>query len=74
MLSTTADFCDGYLLLSQGHLVGQGSLSDLQAQFELADADLDDIYIAMAQGQIGRGFEPKEALLKEANQAGDRHD
>lgn len=74
MLSTTADFCDGYLLLSQGHLVGQGSLSDLQAQFELADADLDDIYIAMAQGQIGRGFEPKEALLKEANQAGDHHD
>lgn len=54
ILSIADQFCDRYILLSQGKIVGNGNLNQLRKQFDMPTASLDDIYIAMAEGAIGQ--------------------
>lgn len=60
MLSTTADLCDTYLMMKEGRLVAQGTLADLQAQFNLQGSSLDDIYIKMANQENGQQVEAEQ--------------
>ena len=60
MLSTTADLCDAYLMMKEGRLVAQGSLADLQTQFNLQGSSLDDIYIKMANQENGQQVEAEQ--------------
>ena len=60
MLSTTADLCDAYLMMKEGRLVAQGSLADLQTQFNLQGSSLDDIYIKMANQENGQKVEAEQ--------------
>lgn len=47
ILSIAPTLCDRYLLLQAGKLRGQGNLDDLRKAFDMPQASLDDIYIAM---------------------------
>lgn len=54
ILSIADQFCDRFILLSQGRIVGNGNLNQLRKQFNMPQATLDDIYIAMAEGATGQ--------------------
>lgn len=45
ILATAEKYCDRFLLMHHGRLVAYGTLSDLQAQFNMPHASLDEIYI-----------------------------
>lgn len=53
ILSIAPSLCDRYLLLQNGKLRGQGNLDDLRQQFQMPEASLDDIYIAMTEEVTG---------------------
>ncbi|WP_414047080.1 ABC transporter ATP-binding protein [Macrococcus equi] len=45
ILTTAEIYCDSFLLLHHGKLVGKGTLEDLRQQFNMPEATLDEIYI-----------------------------
>lgn len=45
ILATAEKYCDHFLLLHHGKLVGKGTIDDLRKQFNMPNAALDDIYI-----------------------------
>ncbi|WP_414053332.1 ABC transporter ATP-binding protein [Macrococcus equi] len=45
ILTTAEIYCDSFLLLHHGKLVGKGKLEDLRQQFNMPEATLDEIYI-----------------------------
>lgn len=47
ILTTAEIYCDSFLLMHHGRLVGQGTLEDLRAQFNMPHASLDEIYISV---------------------------
>lgn len=62
MLSMADDLCDKYLLLSEGELIGQGTLEELRQTFHQPDADLTDIYLMMTELAVS---EEKERIQHE---------
>lgn len=49
ILSTAERYCDRILLLHNGRIRAQGTMSDLRAAFNMPLATLDDLYIAMTK-------------------------
>lgn len=45
ILATAEKYCDRFLLMHHGRLIAYGTLNDLQGQFDMPHASLDDIYI-----------------------------
>ncbi|WP_313893079.1 ABC transporter ATP-binding protein [Psychrobacillus sp.] len=56
ILSTAEKFCDRILLLHNGKIRAQGTMSDLRAVFNMPDATLDDLYIEMTKEQQDEKF------------------
>lgn len=50
ILATAERFCDEFIVLDQGKVVASGTLSDLQTQFNMPSATLDDIYLSLTKG------------------------
>jgi ABC-2 type transport system ATP-binding protein len=44
-LDFVANLTDQFLLLSEGHLAGTGTLNELRARFELEDGDLEQVVL-----------------------------
>ncbi|WP_107943297.1 ABC transporter ATP-binding protein [Metasolibacillus fluoroglycofenilyticus] len=51
ILSTAEKYCDRIILLHEGHVRAQGTMNDLRAAFNMPNASLDDLYIAMTKEQ-----------------------
>lgn len=51
ILSTAEKYCDRIILLHEGRVRAQGTIDDLRNAFQMPDATLDDIYIAMTKEQ-----------------------
>lgn len=51
ILSTAEKYCDRIILLHEGHVRAQGTMDDLRAAFNMPNASLDDLYIAMTKEQ-----------------------
>lgn len=49
ILATAQQYADQFVLLNNGQVRATGDLTSLQTQFNLADADLDAIYMAMTR-------------------------
>lgn len=49
ILSTAEKYCDRIILLHEGRVRAQGTMSDLRAAFHMPTASLDDLYIAMTK-------------------------
>lgn len=49
ILSTAERYCDRILLLHNGRIRAQGTMSDLRTAFNMPQATLDDLYIAMTK-------------------------
>lgn len=49
ILATAQQYADQFVILNNGQVRATGDLKSLQAQFNLADADLDAIYMAMTR-------------------------
>lgn len=51
ILSTAEKHCDRIILLHEGRVRAQGTMTDLRAAFGMPNATLDDLYIAMTKEQ-----------------------
>ncbi|MBM7712512.1 ABC transporter ATP-binding protein [Enterococcus xiangfangensis] len=49
ILATAEKYCDRFVVLHEGEVRAQGTLQELQAEFELPGASLDEIYIALTK-------------------------
>lgn len=49
VLATAEKYCDRFIMLHEGQIRAQGSVSDLQQEFQLPGASLDDIYLALTK-------------------------
>ncbi len=49
ILATAERFCDGFIILHNGKVRAKGTLEDLQQQFGMQGAALDDIYIELTK-------------------------
>ncbi|PDM38076.1 multidrug ABC transporter ATP-binding protein, partial [Bacillus cereus] len=49
ILATAERYCDSFIILHQGEVRAKGTLSELQSQFHMPGATLDDIYIALTK-------------------------
>lgn len=53
ILSTAEKYCDRIILLHDGQVRAQGTMNDLRKSFNMPNATLDDLYIAMTKEQAG---------------------
>jgi len=51
ILATAERYCDSFIILHEGEIRAKGTLSELQNQFGMKDATLDDIYIQLTKEQ-----------------------
>lgn len=51
ILSTAEKYCDRIILLHEGRVRAQGTMNDLRKAFNMPNATLDDLYIAMTKEQ-----------------------
>ncbi|HDX9577545.1 TPA: ABC transporter ATP-binding protein [Bacillus pseudomycoides] len=49
ILATAERYCDSFIILHQGEIRAQGTLKQLQSEFNMPEATLDDIYIALTK-------------------------
>lgn len=49
ILTTAEKHCDSFIILHHGKVVAKGSLQDLQKQFSMPGASLDDLYIELTK-------------------------
>jgi ABC-2 type transport system ATP-binding protein len=49
ILATAERYCDRFVILHEGKVRAKGTLSELQSQFGMPNATLDDIYIALTK-------------------------
>lgn len=49
ILATAQQYADSFVLLNQGRVRTTGTLEELKIEFNMADADLDDIYLQMTK-------------------------
>ena len=47
ILSTAEKFCDKFIVLHEGQVIADGDLAALRAKFNLPEASLDEIYVAL---------------------------
>ncbi|AVQ33340.1 ABC transporter ATP-binding protein [Staphylococcus muscae] len=50
ILATAERYCDRFIILDKGEIIGVGDLETLRQQFKMPNATLDDIYIRSTQG------------------------
>ncbi|HJA40507.1 MAG TPA: ABC transporter ATP-binding protein [Firmicutes bacterium] len=50
ILSTAEKYCDRFMILHHGRLISMGSLEEIQAQTQLQNASLDEIYFSLTKG------------------------
>ena len=51
ILATAEKYCDRFVVLHEGKLRASGTVAELQAEFNLPDASLDDIYLALTAAE-----------------------
>ena len=51
ILSTAERYCDRIILLHNGRIRASGTMDDLRRAFNMPDAALDDLYIAMTEDE-----------------------
>lgn len=49
ILATAERYCDGFIILHNGHIRAKGTLKELQDEFDMPGATLDDIYIQLTK-------------------------
>ncbi|MBM7647608.1 ABC-2 type transport system ATP-binding protein [Bacillus ectoiniformans] len=49
ILATAEKYCDSFIILHNGEIRAKGTISDLQTQFSMPGASLDDIYIQLTK-------------------------
>lgn len=49
ILATAQQYADEFVLLNQGQVMANGTLAELKTQFNMTDANLDDIYLEMTK-------------------------
>ncbi|EUJ22913.1 putative ABC transporter ATP binding protein [Listeria grandensis FSL F6-0971] len=49
ILATAEKYCDSFIILHDGIIRAQGTLADLQADFEMPGASLDEIYVQLTR-------------------------
>ncbi|WP_100330532.1 ABC transporter ATP-binding protein [Bacillus xiapuensis] len=49
ILATAEKYCDSFIILHNGEIRAQGTIDELRAQFHMAGASLDDIYIQLTK-------------------------
>lgn len=49
VLATAEKYCDRFIFLHEGQIKAQGSLEDIRQQFNLPNASLDELYIALTK-------------------------
>ncbi|EAG7108130.1 ABC transporter ATP-binding protein, partial [Listeria monocytogenes] len=49
ILATAEKYCDTFIIIHQGEIRAEGSLKDLQTNFEMPGASLDEIYIQLTK-------------------------
>jgi ABC-2 type transport system ATP-binding protein len=49
ILATAEKYCDRFIVLHEGEVRAQGTLQELQAEFNLPGSSLDEIYIALTK-------------------------
>ncbi|EUJ33595.1 ABC transporter ATP-binding protein [Listeria floridensis FSL S10-1187] len=49
ILATAEKYCDAFIILHQGEIRAKGTLLELQAQFGMDGASLDEIYIQLTK-------------------------
>ena len=47
ILATAEKYCDNFIIIHEGKILASGKLSDLRKEFNMADASLDEIYLAL---------------------------
>lgn len=47
ILATAEKYCDNFIIIHEGKILASGELSDLRKEFNMADASLDEIYLAL---------------------------
>ncbi|MED1202439.1 ABC transporter ATP-binding protein [Heyndrickxia acidicola] len=52
ILSTAERYCDGFIILHNGEVRAKGTLKQLQDEFQMPDATLDDLYIQLTKEEI----------------------
>src|SRR5690606_7454289 len=52
ILSTAERYCDRIILLHNGRIRAVGTMKDLRKAFDMPDASLDDLYIAMTEDAV----------------------
>ncbi|HZG72604.1 MAG TPA: ABC transporter ATP-binding protein, partial [Chondromyces sp.] len=49
ILATAEKYCDSFVILHEGEIRAGGTISELQKQFQMPGASLDDIYIQLTK-------------------------
>ncbi|MCC3172577.1 ABC transporter ATP-binding protein [Streptococcus sanguinis] len=49
VLDSAEKMCDSFVILHKGQVRAKGSLTELRAQFQMSDASLNDIYLALTE-------------------------
>ena len=47
ILATAEKYCDNFIIIHEGKILASGELSDLRKEFNMVDASLDEIYLAL---------------------------
>ena len=47
ILATAEKYCDNFIIIHEGKILASGKLSDLRKEFNMPDASLDEIYLAL---------------------------
>ena len=47
ILATAEKYCDNFVIIHEGKILANGNLEQLRAEFNMADASLDEIYLAL---------------------------
>lgn len=52
ILATAERYCDRFIILHEGRIRADGTMTQLRAQFNMPDANLDDIYIQLTKDEV----------------------
>ena len=52
VLDSAEKMCDSFVILHKGQVRAKGSLTELRAQFQMPDASLNDIYLALTEEAV----------------------
>lgn len=47
ILATAEKYCDNFIIIHEGKILASGKLSDLRKEFNMPDASLDEVYLAL---------------------------